>query len=924
MKKLLKLFLLSSMVILTAAGCDKNEGNSSSSSNNSASENSGPQIDTTYAYDIPENPNVYIHYYNYAENYVDWLTWIWPHEPESTGGGRFYFQQLDTIANKTWATIMIDTRNPMDEAMTSWDDKTTTGTVAFGPAVTTLGIIIRNEGGAKEYEADRYLDLTQKSSDGATHLYVIEGSATMWYNVDEVDYNKISNAEFVNPSTIQVNAFQPFKSDSQFNVKLENTSLEVSDVKFSNKNKTATLTLKNPFDLVNLGKSCTVEVADFGRRDILFNNLYESEEFVSQYTTDEKLGAIYSTEKTTFKLWAPTASSVKLNLFNKGDTEAAYDTKTLTKQAKGVWSVEVLGDLDGKYYTYDVDVAGLSNKDIVDPYAQSTGINGKRGMVLNMDALNPAGWDSVTTPTVEASNDAIVYELHTRDLTMDETWNGNDENRGKFLGLIEEGTTYEENGVTYKTGFDHIKELGVTHVQLLPIYDFQSVDESKVNDEEYKSQTYGGAFNWGYDPQNYNAPEGSYSSDPYDGKARVRELKLVSQAYNNAGLGIIMDVVFNHMPSQQNSSFDKIVPGYYFRGRNDSGAGSDTASERVMFRKFMADVTETWVKEYKLSGYRFDLMGLHDVETMNTVSDRVNTALKTINADSEAILYGEGWSMYNGSKQMAMATQANVNLMNNVGAFDDSLRNAIRGEGDTITRGWLLGTLTSVGSISDGLVSNYSKTYAGNSIKYAEAHDNMTLWDKYQLSGEGRLTVQQLKLADMLAAGLVFTSQGTAFMHAGQEMLRTKEISVDDETDKKVLNERETRAFNRDSYNACDAINSLKWDDLAKNKEIVSAYKEMIKMRREQNIFHNSSMEGLDATLERGSDRKSLQMTLFNENANGWKEVKVIYNASSTDSLVYESPSSFKIGYQDGIYSANSESITSVTVPLLSFVVLYY
>ncbi len=931
MKKILKLIILSSVVASIGTGCNKDNSSISSStkitttSTNTNIKNE-TQIDTSRGYDIPENPNVYIHYYNYAENYINWLTWIWPYEPDAGDGARFYFQRLDEIAGKNWATIAIDTSQPMNNVYNSWDDISSTGTINFNSSTTTLGIIIRNEAGAKEYEADRYLDLTKKSDDGATHLYVIEGSSKMWYDVNEVDYNKISSASFIDTTTIQVESFKAFSANSEYIIKLGDQTLDIANTKLDVTKKKATITLKNPFDLSNIGKECTIEVMDYGIRNISFENLYECDEFITNLTTDEELGAIYTTEKTTFKLWAPTATSVQVNLYTKGNDVEAYDTKLLERKEKGVWSLEVLGDLDGKYYTYDVTIADTTNTDIVDPYAQSTGINGKRGMILNMDALNPTDWDNVKMPTIGASNDAIVYELHTRDLTMDETWNGNEENRGKFLGLIEEGTTYENNGYSYKTGFDYIKETGVTHVQLLPIYDFQSVDETKMNDEEYKSRPYGGIFNWGYDPQNYNSPEGSYSSDPYDGKTRVRELKQVSKAYNEAGLGIIMDVVFNHMPSQTNSSFDKIVPGYYFRGRNDSGAGSDTASERVMFRKFMADVTETWVKEYKLSGYRFDLMGLHDVETMNVVSNRVNAAVKEINQDSEAILYGEGWSMYNGSKPMQMATQSNVNLLNNIGAFNDTIRNAVKGNGDNNSRGWVLGSQTDVTSVCNSLVYNYSNKYAGNSINYVEAHDNMTLWDKYQLSGEGAYTLDELKDADILAAGLVLTSQGTSFLHAGQEMLRTKQISPSDDTDKKVTNASGTLCFNRDSYNASDALNSLKWDDLANNAEIVETYHELIKMRNEQNIFHNSEMSGLEYKLERGSDnsnRKVIIQTLINENASDWKEVKVIYNSDSID-YIYEDSLSFNIGYQNGIYSSKGESTNSITIAPLSFAVIYY
>ena len=932
MKKLLKLLILSSVVV-GFSGCKPQSSSSSisTSSKISSSEKDTPISSSTientvseYAYDIPENPNVFIHYYNYSENYNDWLTWIWPHEPTSLSGARFYFQKFEEIAGKTWGTIAIDTSNPMTNVYNSWDTIDSTGVIEFGADTTTLGIIIRNESGAKEYEADRYLDLTKKASDGATHLYVIEGASTMWYDVNEVDYNRISTASFKDTSTIVVDAFQKFSNDAEFIIKNGEETLEVESVRLYNLKKSAEIKLKNPFDLTKLGTSCTVEVKDFGKRDIGFDNLYESDEFITNFTTDEKLGAIYTTDKTTFKLWAPTAANVTLNLFTQGDTVEAYNSIPLNKGEKGVWSTEVNEDLDGKYYTYDIEVAGTFNKDVVDPYAQSCGINGNRGMILNMDALNPDGWNDVTSPTVKNHNEAIVYELHTRDLTMDETWNGSEENRGKFLGLIEEGTSYSSNGITTKTGFDYIKELGVTHVQLLPIYDFQSVDEKRINDENYKNTPYGGVFNWGYDPQNYNSPEGSYSSNPYDGKTRVKELKMVSKAFNEAGIGIIMDVVFNHMPSQANSSFEKIVPGYYFRGRNDSGAGSDTASERVMFRKFMADVTETWIKEYKLSGYRFDLMGLHDVDTMNTVSERVNAAIKENNPDTNAIIYGEGWNMYKGPKNMKMAIQSNVKDLNNVGAFNDSFRDAIRGQGDGNSKGWLLGNLASANTIKSNLTFNYSNSYIGNSINYCEAHDNMTLWDKYQLSGyNGSMNEEQLRSSTVLGAGLVFTSQGTTFMHAGQEFLRTKEIDPSEETSEKVMSSDGQLAFNRNSYNSSDKLNSLKWNRVIENSDIVDAYKEMIKMRKEQDIFRYSSLEGLTSNVTVSSDRKVITLSLSAEDTSNWNSINVIYNASSEDYEFSLNGNEFKVGYEYNIYSKDGYTATSCYVPAHSFSIVY-
>lgn len=413
--------------------------------------------------------------------------------------------------------------------------------------------------------------------------------------------------------------------------------------------------------------------------------LYDTEEFEEAYTyTGDDLGATYTPEKTTFKIWAPTAVRVNLMIYDHGSSaEDEYGKQPQqwfngVKGNEGVWTFEITGDLKNKYYTYKVEVNGVVNE-ICDPYARTTGANGKRAMIIDLDSTDPEGWDEDISPnTGMAYTDAIIYELHVRDLSIDEESGIRDEWKGKFLGLTQTGTT-NEAGIP--TGLDHIKDLGVTHIHLLPSYDFGSIDETMS--EEEKANNLDKQFNWGYDPVNFNVPEGSYSTNPYDGSVRVKEMKQMVQTLHDNNINVIMDVVYNHVQDAGTFCFNGAVPNYFSRTNadgsysNGSGCGNDTASERVMVRKYIVDSVKYWADEYHIDGFRFDLVGLLDAETINQIVYEVHKTHPYV------VFYGEGWTMGTAVKpaDTIMATQKNANATPKFAYFSDTIRDFLKGNG---------------------------------------------------------------------------------------------------------------------------------------------------------------------------------------------------------------------------------------------------
>lgn len=531
------------------------------------------------------------------------------------------------------------------------------------------------------------------------------------------------------------------------------------------------------------------------------------------------LGAVYSRNKTVFKVWAPLADSVTVHLYHTCRDEKPYRNMPMTKGKNGVWKKEAFGDLDGVYYTYVVSNDGIE-EETIDIYARSAGVNGAMGMVIDLEACNPAGWDQQEYVHLEHYTDACLYELHVRDFSIDRS--GGFCYKGRFLAFIEGGLI---NDAGDKVGIDHLKELGITHVHLMPAFDYATVDESDVHRPQ---------FNWGYDPQNYNVPEGSYSTNPFDGKARVAEFKRMVYALHRAGIGVVMDVVYNHTYATADSCFTKTFPKYYYRQwdnnpnlySNGSGCGNELATERAMVRKYIIDSLVYWMTEYKVDGFRFDLMGLYDKETINEAYLR----LREINPS--VIMYGEGWT--GGDTPLGWddrCMKLNARSTPNVAYFSDDFRDTVKGNNfENRQRGYVNGIQGSedyVREVMSGRIPHpqlpnlykYSWTDSPcQTVNYVEAHDNLTLWDKLYYTNSTDSIEKRIKM-DKLAAAMVYLAQGIPFIQAGQEFLRSKPFPGG-------------MAFDHNSYRSPDAINSLKWNRKSEYREVFEYYRGLIEFRK--------------------------------------------------------------------------------------------
>lgn len=550
------------------------------------------------------------------------------------------------------------------------------------------------------------------------------------------------------------------------------------------------------------------------------------QKFDYEVYTGNDLGAVYSPKMTRFKVWAPEAESVKLNLYKQGEGDNLIEQHIMKKSANGTYVFEKQGDCNGIYYTYTV-VNHREEQEAVDPYTKAAGVNGQRGMVINLAKTNPQGFELDGYRNPEHITDAIVYEGSVRDFTMDES-SGVFHN-GKFLGLTEANTT---NHFGEATALDYISGLGVTHVQILPAFDFETVDE-----KNQKAQ-----YNWGYDPDNYNVPEGSYAVSPYDGTVRIQEMKQMVLALHSRGIGVIMDVVFNHTYRRDDSNLQKIVPGYYYRsdetGYTDgSGCGNEVASDRPMVQKLIVDSLIYWAKEYHIDGFRFDLMGVLDIDTMNVIAER----LKEIRPD--IYLYGEGWN--GGPSSLAeekRAFKASAKKMPGIGMFNDDIRDTIKGSvfyddhlgfvngGTHLENALRYGITGAVAHPQVDYDAYGSKPWAkepGQSINYVSCHDNYTLWDKLSVSCP-EASEEKKKAMNRLCAAIVFTSQGVPFIQAGEEFLRSKPLP-------------EKKGFAENSYNMPDEVNSIKWDNIHEYPDMIAYYKGLMALRKAHPVFRMQS-----------------------------------------------------------------------------------
>lgn len=671
----------------------------------------------------------------------------------------------------------------------------------------------------KDWGDDRFALLT----DEITQIYLISG--------DGLQYSSSDGGKTLTPIRNFILAGMEDFSTVRYNISPESSLIGLDSVRIKDSSGNnmeiesvpgdGTVTLR---DEMKIDGIYTIEIEGYGEKTIVPTGVFDSAEFIGKYTYDgDDLGAVISGDVTSFRVWAPTARKVTLNLFTAGDTVEAYSAVDMTREDKGVWSATVKCG-HGTYYTYSVTTA-LGTEEAVDPYAKAVGVNGERGMVVDLSLTDPDGFDDDRwVGTVEKYSDAVVWETHVRDFSI-----ANEESRyrGKYLAFTERGL---KNSDGIPTGVDYLVSLGITHVQLMPVFDYHTVDEKVGTD-----------YNWGYDPENYNAPEGSYSTDPYHGEVRINEFKRMVQSLHEAGIGVVMDVVYNHTYSIS-SSLNKIVPYYYYRYTSDgtpsngSGCGNETASERKMFRKFMIDSLVYWATEYHIDGFRFDLMAIHDTETMQLIEE----ALHRINP--KCLIYGEGWSggtcaydsyllasQYNISK-----IKASKGAAGGIAVFNDALRDGLKGSVFTSSgRGLISGAVTrdNAERVAFGIKGGRSTSGVSWSVKndmvvnYMSAHDNNTLWDKLNLSAVTETGEEKLRM-NRLGAAVVMISGGMPFLLSGEEILRTK-------------------GGDSNSYRSPDSVNEIDWESVkagSDERAMYEWYASLIEMRQKYSWLRRSDI----------------------------------------------------------------------------------
>ena len=812
-------------------------------------------------YDI----TIKVHYYREDGAYSDWEVHMW-NGVESLDATRAF--ELEDVEYE--GTTYGATATYYADAADIW-----------------CGFIIKKPDWTKDPDGDRKIDVSDVLS-GTVHVYAKSGSELEDFIVDKSEAQvgaKVTAAVYDSiKGILTVTTAVPIEGDIAGSFVLEGPEGEMTITNVTNVEGTSDYVVEYEgeinadeiFTVYYKGTPCKVTVP----------NIYSTEEFEAAYTyAGDDLGATWSAESTTFRLWAPTASAVSVNLYTSG-TEGTDDliaSHELTADVNGTWVATVEGDLNGVYYTYSVTRKG-ETVEAVDPYARTTGVNGNRGMVIDLDSTDPAGWENDTYVTQENYTDAVIWELHVRDFSIDDA--SGMVNKGKYLAFTESGTTVP--GTDIATGVDYMVNLGVNYVHLLPVYDINSVDETV------------GGYNWGYDPKNYNVPEGSYSTDPYNGAVRVTEFKQMVQSLHENGIGVVMDVVYNHVADAGNFCFNKIVPGYFSRIQDDgsyqsnSGCGNDTASERAMVQKYIVDSVLYWAEEYHIDGFRWDLVGLIDYETINAVMEAVHA----VNPD--IIFYGEGWEMCTWTTKEGyvnkMTIQPNDTKVNGDSVFaffNDTIRNVIHGGVFTATdKGFTSGNMTGSTKLTVSAGYTASSIWGSNggsvdtplqTINYASCHDNYTLFDNLTIDvmDANGCTAEEAfaKAAEMnnLAAAYYITAQGIPFIHAGEEMLRSKPDA------------QQEVGFNHNSYNAGDEINSFKWATLQDERVAASVdyYTGLIAFRKAHPAMRLTTKADIIAAMTEIETYEN-NVVAFVNNGAGLEEYPIvsIFNADSVSHTV--------------------------------------
>ncbi len=623
------------------------------------------------------------------------------------------------------------------------------------------------------------------------------------------------------------------------------------------------------------------------------------------------LGVYWTPEKTVVKIWAPTAKVVEFRLYKEGKGGTAFYKTQLQSGENGIWTAVLKGDFEGRFYTIRINDGGWLSE-VPDMYARCVGVNGRRGMIYDPGKTNPAHWDADEGPEMNSFSDAVIYETHVRDFSIAPS--SGIRNKGQFLGFAEAGTR-SPGAVT--TGLSHLKELGISHVHLLPVYDYDTVDEEKPGEK----------YNWGYDPLNFNAIEGSFATQPYDGTVRIREFKMLVQALHSAGIGVILDVVYNHTYFTRTSVFNQTVPGYFYRQKKDgsfanaSGCGNETATERKMVRKFIVDSLKYWAQEFHIDGFRFDLMGIYDLETMQVIRrelDKVRPGL---------LLYGEGWAAdQSPMPEEQRAVKRNLVRLPGIAGFNDDFRDALKGNlGSKKTKGFVSGAGLREEAVKFGvvgavehpqLVYDYVETskhpWAGTpeqSINYVSCHDNQTLWDKLKSSCP-RAGDEAMRKMVKLAGALILTSQGVPFLHSGMEFCRTKN-------------------GHGNSYKLSDQVNQIDWNRKSAYADVFEYFKNLIQLRKNHPGFRLTQTRQVQQNLRFCTDYKiGVVGYCINGDAVGdpWKNFLLIFNGNREPVSLPLPPGQYRFVLKGDVFSEEGlEEVVSevVTVDPISATILF-
>ena len=816
--------------------------------------------------------NLVIHYHSEKADYDGWSIWLW--EFPQRVGKQFEFQGRDSFG--LYASL----------SLTNWTKKA---------IFNNLGLIIKStKSWEKKDGSDKIIKFykMEPDKDGDYHVYLLQGDDDLYSSEKLERIQTYEYKNFIDFRTVSVKTYDPVTEYRIF----DNGNM-VLEEKFSTPKNSFKAELKQD---VNLDHDYKVEVrlkknGKCVKRRIRFAELYKLEKFKERYHYEGELGAICEGNTTTFKVWSPVSRKVVLRVYKSG-TPTEIDEKKgsdeifleqeMEKLENGVFFAKISRNLHGFYYTYVVTNDVYKNREIVDIYAKSAGVNGMRGMIVDFSKIDDSDLSKISIHPYNPRQ-LTVYETHVADLTSSKTWSDSKKDRElekTFLGACLEGTKYTQNGRTVSTGFDHIKELGVNAVQLLPIFD-QANDESNLH------------FNWGYNPLNYNVLEGGYSTDPFNGEVRIKEFKQLVKKYHDAGINIIMDVVYNHVYAAVGSNFDTLMPGYYFRYEsirtlsNASGCGNETASDMPMFRKFIIDSVLFFAKEYKIGGFRFDLMAIHDIETMNLVAKALH------DYDKHIVIYGEPWaadkSMLSGEKA---AHKGNANKFEGYGFFSDSMRNSLlRTCSDIRNGGWCINSLTpSEGDqkvIADGVKGVAGDVLDPNKVlNYASCHDNRTLFDRVKFDG---ITEEKLaKCVAMLANSIVLTSNGISFILAGEEFYRTKGGSDN-------------------SYNLSFKVNELDYSLKLENLDTFKNYQKLIHLK--QTVFDLQLDKELNLLLQVDTSRPNVLSYDLDEGESGRKYKVYHVNGYRTGPVVVNL-SGYKL-YLDTINPHKELSNSTALIP---------